>query len=94
MNFSQELKQILSHPVTSKQPPEIVQIHMRHPVFHFCATKVSPMRAHQVLLIRTTPNMSNQKFWAEKKICNGLTASSMIIFREEPVTCIKIIFSL
>ena len=33
MNFSQELKKIiLSHPVTSKQPPEIVQIHMRHPV--------------------------------------------------------------
>ena len=34
MNFSQELKKIiLSHPVTSKQPPEIVQIHMRHPVY-------------------------------------------------------------
>ena len=33
MNFSLELKKtILSHPVTSKQPPEIVQIHMRHPV--------------------------------------------------------------
>ena len=31
--FSLELKKnILSHPVTSKQPPEIVQIHMRHPV--------------------------------------------------------------
>ena len=26
-------KYILSHPVTSKQPPEIVQIHMRHPVY-------------------------------------------------------------
>ena len=51
-------------------------------LFHFCATKVSPMRAHQVLLIRTTPNMSNQKFWAEKNICNDLTASSMIVEKE------------
>ena len=34
INFSLELKKIiLSHPVTSKQPPEIVQIHMRHPVY-------------------------------------------------------------
>ena len=34
MNFSLELKKIiLSHSVTFKQPPEIVQIHMRHPVF-------------------------------------------------------------
>ena len=33
MNFSLEFKKInLSHPVTSKQPPEIVQIHMRNPV--------------------------------------------------------------
>ena len=33
MNFLLELKFfILSHPVTSKQPPKIVQIHMRHPV--------------------------------------------------------------
>ena len=34
MNFLLELKFfILSHPVTSKQPREIVQIHMHHPVF-------------------------------------------------------------
>ena len=33
MNFLLELKfLILSHPVTSKQPHEIVQIHMHHPV--------------------------------------------------------------
>ena len=33
MNFLLELKFfILSHPVTSKQPHKIVQIHMRHPV--------------------------------------------------------------
>ena len=33
MNFSLELKKnILSHPVTSKQPHKIVQILMRHPV--------------------------------------------------------------
>ena len=33
MNFLLELKFfILSHPVTSKQPREIVQIHMHHPV--------------------------------------------------------------
>ena len=36
MNFSLELKKItLSHPVTSKQPHKIVQIHMRHPVDSF-----------------------------------------------------------
>ena len=40
MNFSLELKKIiLSHPVTSKQPPEIVQIHMRHPV-HLAETAI------------------------------------------------------
>ena len=34
MNFLLELKFfILSHPVTSKQPHKIVQIHMRHPVY-------------------------------------------------------------
>jgi len=34
MNFLLELKFfILSHPVTSKQPHKIVQIHMGHPVF-------------------------------------------------------------
>ena len=33
MNFLLELKFfILIHPVTSKQPHKIVQIHMRHPV--------------------------------------------------------------
>ena len=33
MNFLLELKKnILSHPVTSKQPHKIVQIHMGHPV--------------------------------------------------------------
>ena len=33
MNFLLELKfLILCHPVTSKQPREIVQIHMHHPV--------------------------------------------------------------
>ena len=33
MNFLLELKFfILSHPVTSKQPHKIVQIHMGHPV--------------------------------------------------------------
>ena len=33
MNFLLELEfLILSHPVTSKQPREIVQIHMHHPV--------------------------------------------------------------
>ena len=33
MNFLQEFnKIILRHPVTSKQPHKIVQIHMRHPV--------------------------------------------------------------
>ena len=35
MNFLLELKFfILSHPVTSKQPHKIVQIHMGHPVTH------------------------------------------------------------
>jgi hypothetical protein len=24
---------ILSHPLTSKQPPKVVQIHMTHPVY-------------------------------------------------------------
>jgi hypothetical protein len=34
MNFLLELKKyILSHPVTSKQPQKIVQIHMGHPVY-------------------------------------------------------------
>ena len=34
MNFLLELKFfILSHPVTSKQPREIVQIHTHHPVY-------------------------------------------------------------
>ena len=33
MNFLLELKFfILSHPLTSKQPPKVVQIHMTHPV--------------------------------------------------------------
>ena len=33
MNFLLELKFfILSHPLTSKQPPKVVQIHMPHPV--------------------------------------------------------------
>ena len=37
MNFLTELKIfILSHPVTSKQPHKIVQIHMRHPVCSKC----------------------------------------------------------
>ena len=36
MNFLLELKfLILSHPVTSKQPHKIVQIHMGHPVLNF-----------------------------------------------------------
>ena len=36
MNFLLELKFfILSHPVTSKQPHKIVQIHMGHPVLFF-----------------------------------------------------------
>ena len=36
MNFSMKLKKnISSHPVTSKQPHEIVQIHMRHPVHYY-----------------------------------------------------------
>ena len=36
MKFLLELKFfILSHPVTSKQPRKIVQIHMHHPVDHF-----------------------------------------------------------
>ena len=34
VNFSLEfIFFILNHPVTSKQPPRIVQIHMPHPVF-------------------------------------------------------------
>ena len=37
MNFLLELKfLILSHQVTSKQPREIVQIHMQHPVYCAC----------------------------------------------------------
>ena len=33
LNFLLELKKnLLSHPMTSKQPHKIVQIHMRHPV--------------------------------------------------------------
>ena len=35
MNFLLELKFFLSHPVTSKQPHKIVQIHMGHPVDNF-----------------------------------------------------------
>ena len=35
MNFLLELKFfILSHPLTSKQPRKIVQIHMHHPVYY------------------------------------------------------------
>ena len=42
MNFSLELKKnILSHPVTSKQPHKIVQILMRHPVFVDFKFKIS-----------------------------------------------------
>ena len=33
MIFLLELKFFLSHPVTSKQPHKIVQIHMGHPVY-------------------------------------------------------------
>ena len=34
MNFLLELRFfILSHPLTEKQPPKVVQIHMTHPVF-------------------------------------------------------------
>ena len=41
MNFLLELNFfILSHPVTSKQPHKIVQIHMRHPV-----NTVAPLRS-------------------------------------------------
>ena len=33
MNFLLKLNLfILSHPVTSKQPPKVIQIHMTHPV--------------------------------------------------------------
>ena len=32
MAFSEHMNFILSHPVTSKQPHKIIQIHMRHPV--------------------------------------------------------------
>ena len=41
MNFLLELKfLILSHPVTSKQPHEIVQIHMHHPVLMSVSKKM------------------------------------------------------
>ena len=40
MNFLLELKFfVLSHPLTSKQPPKVVQIHMTHPVLS-CTTLV------------------------------------------------------
>ena len=40
MNFLLELKFfILSHPLTSKQPPKVVQMHMTHPVDR-CGQKV------------------------------------------------------
>ena len=43
MNFLLELKKnILIHPVTSKQPHKIVQIHMGHPVTKKCYTKYVP----------------------------------------------------
>ena len=36
MNFLLELKFfVLSHPLTSKQPPKVVQIHMTHSVLLF-----------------------------------------------------------
>ena len=42
MNFLLELKFfILSHPVTSKQPHKIVQIHMRHPVIFYETDHIS-----------------------------------------------------
>ena len=41
MNFLLELIFfILSHPVTSKQPHKIVQIHMRHPVCKCCTLQI------------------------------------------------------
>ena len=46
MNFLLELKFfILSHPVTSKQPHKIVQIHMRHPVYTLVFSLKSLLRA-------------------------------------------------
>ena len=48
MNFLLELKFfILSHPLTSKQPRKIVQIHMHHPVQQ--STKLHMMVAVQKL---------------------------------------------
>ena len=42
INFLLELRFfILSHPLTSKQPPKVVQIHMTHPVYQPEFTKLS-----------------------------------------------------
>ena len=50
MNFLLELKFfILSHPVTSKQPREIVQIHMHHPV------DISVLRLYMKLKVPNVP---------------------------------------
>ena len=50
MNFLLELKNfILSHPVTSKQPHKIVQIHMRRPVCFFWAHNDSVGRGTTVI---------------------------------------------
>ena len=57
MNFSLELKKIiLSHPMTSKQPHEIVQILMGHPVYSIEIIKFNAFHSN---LIATTLKNKN-----------------------------------
>ena len=52
-NFLLELKNfILSHPVTSKQPHKIVQIHMRHPVIVHQSPRENKIKA--ILILKLT----------------------------------------
>jgi hypothetical protein len=54
LNFSLELKKnILSHPVTSKQTHKIVQILMRHPVIYYW----------QIIYFFCLKNVKNSQFW-------------------------------
>ena len=55
MNFLLELRFfILSHPVTSKQPHKIIQIHMGHPVSNSLFAK----REFQIQIVRVVIGLS------------------------------------
>ena len=68
MNFLLELKFfILSHPVTSKQPHKIVQIHMGHPV-GFNTVKAPNITAQMTTIIpRIKKESTNQNSLSENR---------------------------